>query len=486
MARKRGGSFRRGLLVLALAAGALGVVLLVRAAGSQDPPARRERLTLTIDSARAAESLAEYIRMETATPPPVPRDPRPAYLEMIIERYADPMELEHQVFGGRSLLLRWRAGEEDTGPLLLLSHSDVVPVAEGELDGWTHPPFAGVVDDGYVWGRGAIDDKGATIAQLEAIAALQAAGLTPRRDVFLLINPDEEIGGEGGAARVIQRHWDRLEEPYAVLDEGSFVADDFIPNARLVPIAVGEKHYVTITLSVNGAAGHASMPRESDAPRVLSVALGRLAELELEPRILPAMDEFLARVSDRMSFGSRIALRNRWLLGGVVNDILAERPASNAMIRDTFALTMLEAGVKDNVIPARAQATINLRLLPGSSVSEVLARIEQRIDDPRVQIDVVTDQGDSPVAPIEGEVWTRLETALASAYPEGSAVIAPMITPGTMDARYFAARGVPTYRLVPFVLDANERGRMHGIDERISIDNLEEAARVYAHLMRYW
>lgn len=486
MARKRGGSIRRALLLLAALAGGLAVVLMVRAAGSHDPPARQERLSLTIDTARAAEMLAEYIRMETSTPPPVPRDPRPAYLEMIIDRYADPMGLEHQVFDGRSLLLRWRAGEEGSGPLLLLSHSDVVPVAEDELEGWTHPPFAGVVDDGYVWGRGAIDDKGATIAQLEAIAALQAAGLSPRRDVFMLINPDEEIGGEGGAARVIQRHWDRLEEPYAVLDEGSFVADDFVPDTRLVPVAVGEKHYVTITLTVHGAAGHSSMPRDSDAPRVLSMALGRLAELELEPNVLPATEEFLDRVSDRMSFGTRVALRNRWLLGSVVNDMLAERPASNAMIRDTFALTILDAGVKDNVIPAHAQATINLRLLPGSSVSEVLARMERQIDDPRVQIDVVTDDGDSPVAPIEGEVWTRLETALASAYPAESTIIAPMITPGTMDARFFAARGVPTYRLVPFVLDANERGRMHGVDERISIDNLEEAARVYAHLMRYW
>jgi len=239
-------------------------------------------------------------------------------------------------------------------------------------------------------------------------------------------------------------------------------------------------------LTVQGTAHHSSMPQASDAPRVLSVALGRLAELELEPRILPATDAFLDRVSDRMPFVQRLALKNRWLLGPVVHDILAARPASNAMIRDTFALTMLEAGVKDNVVPARAQATFNLRLLPGSSRAEVLAQMERRIDDPRVQIDVLQDDGDSPPAPIEGEVWTRLESALASAYPAEGTLIAPMITPGTMDARFFAARGVPTYRLIPFVLDANERGRMHGIDERISIENLEEAARVYAYVMRYW
>ncbi len=486
MARKRGGRFRRALYALAGVVALLFLVLTVRAMGGSDPPARLTPLELTVDSERAAEALSEYIQEETVTPPPIPRDPRPAYLDRLIERYADPLGLEHQVFGGRSLLLRWRAGEAGGGPLVFLSHADVVPVAADEARSWTHPPFAGVVHDGYVWGRGAIDDKGATIAQLEAIAALQARGLTPHRDVFLLINPDEEIGGEGGAAMVVQRYWERLEEPFAVLDEGSFVADDMVPSTRLVPVGVGEKHYVTITLTVNGAAGHSSMPRESDAPRVLAVALGRLAELELEPRILPATEAFLDRIADRMPFHERLALRNRWLLGRFVHDLLAERPASNAMIRDTIALTLLDAGVADNVIPARAQATVNLRLLPGSSLSEVLADIERQIDDPRVQLDVLTDEGDSAPAPIEGEVWTRLESALATAYPAEGTVIAPMITPGTMDARFFASRGVPTYRLIPFVLDSNERGRMHGVDERISVANLEEAARVYAHLMRYW
>lgn len=462
---------------------ALSTVVVVRAFLGEDPPSGAESLTVEIDRERAAEVLSEYVRWDSSRG--VPRDPRPPHLDLLIERYAEPLGLEHRVFEGRTLLLAWRAEQPEGRPLLLLSHSDVVPVSADELESWTYPPFDGMVRDGYVWGRGTIDDKGAVIAQLEAIAAMQAAGLGPHRDVLLLVSPDEETGG-AAVARTIERHWDRLEEPWAVLDEGSFVAPDFLPDRTLVPVAVAEKRFVTITLAVVSEAGHSSMPRDNAAPRVLSLALGRLAELEHPTTLLPPTEVFLDRISDHVPLVSRIALKNRWLFGPLVSGMLEDRPSSNAMIRDTMALTILEAGIAENVIPARASATVNLRLLPGSELDEVLRRIAQTIDDPRVTIEVIRDEGPSPTAPIEGEVWTRLVRALASAYPGDAAVIAPIITPGTMDARYFARRGVPTYRLSPFVLDANERSRMHGVDERVSIQNLQEAARVYAHLMRYW
>ena len=301
-----------------------------------------------------------------------------------------------------------------------------------------------------------------------------------------MLSPDEERGGRDGVGRVLERHASYVGEPWAVLDEGSFVASDFLPNRWIVPIAVAEKRYVTIRLSVVAEAGHSSMPRENAAPRVLSSALGHLADLEHPIEMLPPTEAFLDRLAGHVPFLSRVALRNRWLFGPMVRSMLTERPASNAMIRDTHAITILEAGITDNVVPARATATVNLRLLPGSDWPAVRRRIESAIDDPRVTLEVLRDEGASPISPIEGEVWTRLETALASAYPGDDHVIAPMITPATTDARYFASRGVPTYRFIPFVLDANERGRVHGVDERVSIENLEEAARVYAHLLRYW
>jgi len=485
MARRRRGSWKKVLAGLGAALGVLAVVLVVRALGGDEPPTRREPLTLEIDTERAAERLAAYLRQDTSTPPGISRDPRPAHLDMLIADYAEPLGLEAAVYEGRILLLRWRAGAQEGGPIVLLSHADVVPVAEEERERWTHPPFGGVVEDGYVWGRGAIDDKGATIAQLEGIAALQAAGLTPRRDVFLLISPDAEIGGEEGAGAVLARHAHRLEEPWAVLDQGTFVAPDFVTGTTIVPVGVGEKRFVTIELRVNGEAGDSSMPEPNASPSVLTTALARLNELELDTRLLPATEAFLDRIAGRASFGERIALRNRWLFGGAVESMLAQRPASNAMIRDTIALTMLRAGMKDSVVPARAVATLNLRLLPDSDLAAVLRDVEETIDDPRVQIEVITDSGPAPVSSVEGEAWRRLHAALATAFDD-DAVVAPMITPDTLDARFFARRGIPTYRLVPFTLDANERGRVHGIDERVSLENLEQGARVYAHVMRYW
>ncbi|MCB9596507.1 MAG: M20/M25/M40 family metallo-hydrolase [Sandaracinaceae bacterium] len=482
--RRRGTPLRRIGIGLAVLVATLSLVVAVRTFLGEDRPHGPAAIEVRIDRDRASEVLSEYVRWDSSGA--IGRDPRPPHLDLLVERYAEPLGLEHRVLDGTILLLSWPAGEVHDHPLLLLSHSDVVPVADDERESWTHPPFDGVVADGYVWGRGTIDDKGATIAQLEAIAALQAAGLRPHRDVLLLISPDEERGGRQGVARALERHGDQIGEPWAVLDEGSFAASDFIPNRTLVPVAVGEKRYVTISLTVVGEAGHSSMPRDNAAPRVLSIALGRLGELEHPVHMLEPTDVFLDRLADHAPALSRMALKNRWLFGPMVRSMLADRPASNAMIRDTHSLTILSAGISDNVVPARARATVNLRLLPGSRLDEVLERIRGAIDDPRVTVEVVQDEGASPIAPIEGEVWTRLEAALASAYPGEDQVIAPIITPGTTDARYFARRGIPSYRYLPFELDANERGRVHGVDERVSIQNLEEAARVYAHLLRYW
>ena len=482
--KKRSSRFRRLGFGLALGLILLASVVLVRGLMHGAPPTGPMPLPIAIDRERAAHVLSAYVAWDSGGG--VPRDPRPAHLDLLIDRYAEPLGLEHRVLGGRILLLAWRAGEVTGAPLLLLSHADVVPVADEELASWTYPPFSGEVRDGYVWGRGAIDGKGATVAQLEAIAAMQAAGLAPHRDVILLITPDQETGGAGGVGAMLERYRATFETPWAVLGQGSFIASDAIQDRTLVPVAVAEKRFVTAVLTVVGEASDSSLPRENAAPRVLAMALSRLAELEHPAVVLPATDVFLERISDHVPFVSRLALKNRWLFGPLVRGAFSDRPAAVAMLHDTVTVTSLRAGISDAVVPARASAHLSLRLLPGSDLATALARMEAAVDDPRVTMEVLRDDGVSPTAPIEGEVWTRLESALASAYPGDDAIITPVITPVSCDARYFAREGVPAYRLTPFVLDANERGRVHGVDERISMQNLQEAARVYAHLMRYW
>jgi carboxypeptidase PM20D1 len=475
---------KRPLAALAGGLATLLVVLLGRATGSGHAPELHEPLELQVDLDRVTQTLSQYIRIDTSTPPGILASPPPPHLALLVERYVEPLGLEHEIVAGRSLLVRFRSGDAEGRPMLLLSHADVVPVGEDELASWTHAPFAGDIAGGFVWGRGALDNKASTVCQLEAIAALKRAGLDPRRDVLLLVLPDEEIGGRLGAGLVLDRYEDLLEDPWVVLDEGGSIVSDVIPDVPFAAVAVAEKHYVTIELSVEAESGHASMPREGDAPRVLSEALGKLARWQHPARLLPVHERFLDRMADHAPLGRRIALKNRWLLGGLVERQLSSRPATNATIRDTMSVTMLRGGVKDNVVPARASAVVNMRLLPGSELEAVLARIEHTIADPRVHVEVLSDWGDTPVASFDDDRWDGLESAVATALP-GVPVI-PILSPGTMDARWFAQAGIPSYRFLPFTLDAEERGRIHGIDERISRDNLEQGVRVYAHVMRYW
>jgi carboxypeptidase PM20D1 len=470
--------------VVLVATSLLGSVLLFNATRIAPPIQTFERIDgLSVDMDRATDSLSRYLRIDTSTPNGMtPESARNAF-SLLNDRYVAPLSLEHQIVDDRTLLLRWRGEDPSLPPLMLLTHADVVPVGENERGSWSHDPFGGQVDGGYIWGRGAIDNKASTICILEAIASLQKAGLRPRRDVHMLVLPDEEIGGEQGAGQFVAKHLEVFGRPGVVLDEGTYVVQDIIPGVRVAPIAVGEKRFVTVRLVVRGKAGHASMPTPDDAPRVLVAGLGRLHRFSFDAQLSSPIEAFLDRTSDHMPLGKRLAVKNRWLFGSMIRKQLTQKPASNAILRDTWALTVVRAGVKDNVVPAVAEAYLNLRLLPTSTTERVLAQLRLVLGDPRIELHVETDWGQTPVAPFEGALWDRLVSAVATGLP--GVVVAPALTPGTMDARYFGQAGIPSYRFQPFTLSAEERGRIHGIDERISLDNLRQAVGVYAHLIRY-
>lgn len=455
---------------------ALLCFLTVRPAYSKEPAAP---LPIRVDKNDVAERLADYIRVDTSNPPGIPADGTAAHVAWLIRQYAEPLGLEHAMHG-RSLLLTWRAAEPEAPPLLLLGHADVVPVQENERAAWTHPPFAGVITDGYVWGRGALDMKGTSIAQFEAIKALRAAGLAPRRTIYLLINPDEETGGFGGTKLFAAEFLSKLERPELVLDEGSFIVSDFLPGRNVAAVGVGEKSYLTIRLTVSTASGHASLPGPNDAPRVLTSALARLGAHEFPARLLAATNQFLDGLADAMPWPQSMVIGNRWLFGPLVRAKLSAKTTSNAMIRTTHALTMLRAGVKDNVIPKIAEATLNYRLMPGDTTEQVLAETAAAIGDERVRIDVVEFWGYTPVSPSSGPLWDRLEGILHAEIPR--VLVGPIVIPGATDGRYFAQQGLPVYRFTPFTLDARDLKGPHGVDERVSLENLEQAVRFYARL----
>ena len=436
---------------------------------------------LSVDAEKAAANLGEYIRLDTSVPPGIPKGATPPHITLLVEKYAKPLGLEVRVLAERILLLRWRADKPEGPPLVLLSHADVVPVAAEEKEKWSHPPFSGELVDGFVWGRGALDNKASTICELEAIASLKKAGIGPKRDILLLVTPDEEISGHEGAELFVKEHLDLLEKPIALIDEGAAVIPDQIPGKNLAAIAVGEKQYFTLKLEVDAEAGHSSMPKPSAAPTTLARALGRLVAWQAPTKRLPPIETMLDRMSDHVSFGQKILLRNRWLFGPLVEKVLSKGAAANAMLRSTHALTVQHSGVKDNVVPAHAEAFVNFRLLPGDSRDVIVAEVARVMDEPAVKWTVLEAETDTPLAPTEGPVWQGIEAVLAATIPD--AVVAPIVSPGTMDARHFARVGIATYRMLPFTLDTAERQAIHGINERISKDNLAQGIRVYAHLI---
>ena len=311
--------------------------------------------------------------------------------------------------------------------MLLLAHQDVVPVAAGEETGWTHPPFAGVVADGHVWGRGALDDKASLVAILEAVERLAASGRAPRRAILLAFGHDEEVGGERGAARIAERLAERGVAPEFVLDEGMAVLADGVPGVRglVALVGIAEKGSVTLDLEVEAEGGHSSMPPRQTAIGILAAAVARLEASPMPARLAGPARLMLEGLAPEMGFGSRLAVANLWLFRRPLERRLAASPAGNALLRTTTAATLVEGGVKENVLPRSARAAVNFRLLPGDSIRSVIEHARRAIADPRVAVKVRGGFAAeaSPVAPVETAGFEAIRRSIAEVFP-GAAVAA--------------------------------------------------------------
>ena len=290
---------------------------------------------------------------------------------------------------GASLLYRWR-GRSDCPATLLAAHQDVVPVEPGTEALWTYPAFAGVVADGAVWGRGAIDDKSALMAILEAVEYLLARGFQPECDVWLAFGHDEEVSGLQGArlmAALMQQRGVRLAY---VLDEGGAITRAAIPGTHkpLATIGVAEKGYVSVRLLARDGGGHSSMPPRHTAIGRLARAVARLEEHRPAAAFSSVQRELLRRVAAHVDPLQRVVLSNLWITAPLVERLLSAQPASDATLRTTTAPTILRAGVKDNVLAQQAEAVVNFRVRIGDSIDGVLAHVRTTIDDADIEIAV--------------------------------------------------------------------------------------------------
>jgi carboxypeptidase PM20D1 len=394
--------------------------------------------------------------------------------------------LQREVVGGLSLLYTWPGTDPQAKPIALLAHQDVVPLEPGTEARWQGGAFSGEIRDGYVWGRGAWDDKGNLVAQMEAIEMLLAAGFRPRQTVYLIAGADEEVGGLRGAlqiARLLESRGTRLD---FVLDEGLFIADGLLPGlprpAALVGIA--EKGYLSVVLRAKGTPGHASAPPPPGQSAIakLSAALLRLDEQQLPAALSGVAREMFETLAPEMSGFQRVALSNLWLFGPVVRPQLEKAATTNAVLRTTTALTIVQAGNKDNVIPAQAEAVVNFRIMPGETRQSVLRHVREKVGEGFEISELPGAVDPTGVSPTNAPSWQLLHRTLRSLFPE--VVVTPALYVAGSDSHHFTGLTDNIYRFSPVRVKPADLPRLHGTDERISTANLAELVRFYHQLLR--
>ncbi|MEM8484987.1 MAG: M20 family peptidase [Bacteroidota bacterium] len=394
--------------------------------------------------------------------------------------------LQQNVINRHSLLYLWEGTAPDLDPLVLMSHLDVVPVEPGTESNWQHAPFVGHIDTDHIWGRGALDDKNGVLAILEAVEMLIQGGFQPTRSVMLAFGHDEEIGGRRGASYIA----DRLEmagvTPWLVVDEGGVVLEDHpMPvDAPLALVGIAEKGSLSLLLSVEGPGGHSSMPDRETTVGILSGAIDKLSHNPFPGQIGGVSKQILDYLGPEMSLLPKAVFANQWLFSPLIVRQLSASPSSDALLRTTIAPTMLKASPKANVLPARAEAVVNFRIVPGETIKSVEARVREVVNDPRVEIKPYQGGHDNPsgVSSTTSEAFLTLQRSIHEVFPE--AVFAPYLMVGGSDAKHFSRLSDNVYRFLPVYFREGDLARMHGTNERISKADYANAIRFYHRLIR--
>ena len=393
-------------------------------------------------------------------------------------------QLSKEIVGGYSLLYTWKGTDDRLKPILLLGHMDVVPTDPATERNWTYPPFSGHVAEGYIWGRGTIDDKVNVLGLLEATEYLLAQGFRPQRTLYFAFGHDEELGGLQGAAKLASLLHQRRVSIEFVLDEGGFIIDGILPGieAPIAMIGIAEKGDVSVSLAVKSAGGHSSIPPPQTAIGILSKAIHKLGQSPFPSDLPEPTRRFFEFIGPEMAWPKRVVLANLWLFGPLVRNALARSPLTDALIRTTQAPTIFHGGITDNVLPTTARAVVNFRLLTGDTITGVVNHVRQAVDDPRVEITPLARLEPSEVADIESESFKVLQRSVAQTIPE--AIAAPSLLVAGTDSRHYANLTRNIFRFVPITIGPKDAGRFHGIDERIAIGDYERCIRFYVQLMR--
>jgi carboxypeptidase PM20D1 len=365
-----------------------------------------------------------------------------------------------------------------------MAHMDVVPVVPGTEKDWTHAPFSGDIADGFVWGRGAIDDKGSLIALLEAADALAATGFVPQRTILFAFGQDEEVGGGKGNAMVAKTLAARGIHLASVLDEGPPIMNEPYEGVHrpIAFVATAEKGYLSLALLAHGQGGHSARPSRDLAVVRLADAVRHVVDHPFVSDLDDIQRAKFAILAPYVPFRDRLLLANLWLTRPLVVRDMDARAEAAASLHTTISPTMLDAGVKENVIPPVARAVINFRLHPRDTIASVTAHVKDAIADSKVDVTALTETRSeaSKSVDLDGPAYRALADAIAADF---GIPVAPEIMTGATDSRHYLPIADTVLRFRPFPAELSDLARVHGTNERVATADLAPAVTFYRRLM---
>ncbi|MEX0680426.1 MAG: M20 family peptidase [Balneolales bacterium] len=468
----------------------LVIVLLVRTLKyTRHHGSKNHQLSSRVDIDKAVKRLSGAIRFETISTQSYDEFDAGAFISM--HRFLQsefPLvheKLDKEVVNDYSLIFTWKGSRPELKPVMLTCHLDVVPVEPGTEKDWTHPPFEGKISDGYIWGRGTMDVQGGLLAIMEAVEMLLANEFTPERTIILGFGHDEEVDGDRGAFGIAQALKDRGVELEFLLDEGTPIVHDVMPELPnpVALVAVAEKGYLSLELISNSEGGHSSVPQGITAIAVLSEAIYRLENNPMNGKVTGLVKKTMESIGPQMPFLYRVIMANLWLFRPLVQRELARRPATKAALSTTIATTIFESGVKENVLPTQARAIVNFRIHPNDTIERVITHVKETIRDCGVEIRVLFGSIDpSHISDMEHTAYKSLRNTIKQVFPE--VVVAPTLMVGATDARHYSALTDNIYRFIPLRAEESDLDRVHGTNERLSKENYHEMILFYRKLIQ--
>lgn len=470
--------------------GLLLLILLIKTlffTRQQQPEAKPELLPVSLSE--AAGRLSQAIQFKTVSR----QDPEKVnheefyklhdFLESAFPRVHRHLELEK--VNQLSLLYKWQGRNPELKPIMLTAHQDVVPVEPGTEGDWKHPPFSGNITDTHIYGRGTMDVQSGVMGILEAAEALLEKDYQPERTIYFGFGHDEEIDGIYGAKAIGELLESRGIELEFLVDEGLPVVEELVEGVKspVALVAVAEKGYLSIALKLESEGGHSSVPQGQTSIARLGKALHRLETHPMPARFNGLVRETFEALGRGLSLPFRFIFANLWLFKWPLKYFLAKLPPTNAALRTTTASTIFNSGVKENLIPTSAEAIVNFRIHPNDTAESVAAHVRKVLGDDDIRIEKKQDYiNPSPVSDTQNEAYRRLSKSILEIFPE--VTVAPSLMVGATDARHYTRVSRNVYRFFPLRAEHADLDRVHGTNERLSIENYGEMIQFYARLIQ--